>query len=98
MSTGTATATVTFTTISSSTSSKINLYSYIYLRILSFLIALGRCTSTSCLNGGTCYNTGNDYICVCPPQYTGPSCSQQMVVTTASSTTSLSKLYSRDII
>jgi hypothetical protein len=56
-----------------------------------FLIAGGRCTSNSCLNGGTCYNTGNDFICLCKPQFSGPTCAMQASVTTPNPTTSSSK-------
>jgi len=47
-----------------------------------FLIATGRCTASSCLNGGSCYNTGNDFICLCKPQFSGPTCALQSPVTT----------------
>jgi len=55
------------------------------------LIALGSCTSSSCLNGGSCFNTGNDFICLCKPQFSGPTCSLQNAVTTPLPTTPSSK-------
>ena len=60
---------------------------------MNFLIATGRCTSNSCSNGGSCYNTGNNFICLCPTQYTGPTCSVPSSQSTASPTTASSKEY-----
>jgi Notch-like protein len=34
----------------------------------------GDCSSRPCLNGGSCYNNGNSFICVCTSQFTGPTC------------------------
>jgi len=56
-----------------------------------FLIATGRCTASSCLNGGSCFNTGNDFICLCKPQFSGPTCALQSPVTTPNPTTPSSK-------
>lgn len=29
------------------------------------------CASTPCVNGSTCIDNGNDFICQCPPGYNG---------------------------
>jgi hypothetical protein len=45
------------------------------------------CSSSPCLNGGTCYNTGNGFVCLCTPQYSGLTCSIQNSATTPFTTT-----------
>ena len=32
------------------------------------------CTSTTCLNGGTCQDTPDSYVCNCVDGYTGQQC------------------------
>ncbi|CAF1584961.1 unnamed protein product, partial [Rotaria sordida] len=32
------------------------------------------CSPNPCLNRGKCYKFSNTYVCVCPPEYTGPRC------------------------
>ncbi|KAM7094280.1 protein crumbs homolog 2 isoform 3-T3 [Molossus nigricans] len=36
------------------------------------------CSPNSCLNGGTCLVTWNDFHCNCPANFTGPTCAQQL--------------------
>lgn len=41
----------------------------------SILIILVPCDSNPCLNSGTCTNNGaSNFICSCPPGYTGRTC------------------------
>jgi hypothetical protein len=47
----------------------------------------GSCSANSCLNGGSCFNTGNDFVCLCTPQWSGPTCSVQSAITTPRPTT-----------
>jgi Notch 2 len=47
------------------------------------------CTSTTCKNGGVCYNIPpNLFSCVCPSGFTGPYCELGSGVTTTKATTS----------
>ncbi|CAF3411896.1 unnamed protein product [Rotaria sp. Silwood1] len=34
----------------------------------------GACSTNSCLNGGSCFNIGNTFICLCQQGWTGPRC------------------------
>ncbi|XP_044515688.1 protein crumbs homolog 2 [Gracilinanus agilis] len=36
------------------------------------------CILEPCHNGGTCTVTWNDFICVCPPNFTGPTCAERL--------------------
>lgn len=42
------------------------------------------CTSSPCLNGGTCVQEVGGYTCKCPSGYTGPNCEEE--ITTVSTT------------
>jgi len=50
----------------------------------------GGCLPNPCLNGGACFNTGNDFICLCKQQWSGPTCNVASSVTTTVATTSSS--------
>jgi Notch-like protein len=45
------------------------------------------CSSNPCQNGGTCYSDSVVFVCACPPNWTGPTCSiyETAIVTTTSS-------------
>jgi hypothetical protein len=49
---------------------------------------VGSCSSSPCLNGGQCYNTGNSFICLCRPDWTGLTCNSPTSATTPPSSTS----------
>ena len=34
----------------------------------------GPCGSNPCLNGGSCADSGDDYVCTCPPRFKGKNC------------------------
>ncbi|XP_041486764.1 cubilin isoform X1 [Microtus oregoni] len=36
------------------------------------------CSSNPCLNGGTCVNLHNSFLCICPPQWEGLFCSKDV--------------------
>ncbi|XP_068430452.1 versican core protein [Clinocottus analis] len=36
------------------------------------------CSSSKCLNGGSCYENHTQHICVCAPGYTGPFCEAEV--------------------
>ncbi len=55
------------------------------------MIASGDCSSNPCLNGGSCFNTGNSFVCLCRQEFSGPTCSFQTSVTTPALTTATSK-------
>ena len=38
------------------------------------LIDIDECSSNPCLNGGSCTDQVNGYVCSCPPTYTGAQC------------------------
>ena len=39
---------------------------------------MNECRAAPCANGGTCHDSINDFICTCPPGYTGKDCSQEI--------------------
>ena len=39
------------------------------------------CLDDACLNGGTCYDRIDGYICACTPAYTGLSCETRKPLT-----------------
>ncbi|CAF0793449.1 unnamed protein product [Adineta ricciae] len=47
----------------------------------------GNCANRPCSNGGSCFNTGNSFVCLCSPQWTGATCSSPNVATTTVATT-----------
>ena len=36
------------------------------------------CDAQPCMNGGSCVEEGPSFVCVCPPGFSGPLCSNQM--------------------
>ena len=36
--------------------------------------ALDFCENDPCQNGGVCHNRTDDYLCVCPPTFSGENC------------------------
>ena len=36
------------------------------------------CADDPCQNGGVCYNITEDYLCVCPPTFSGKNCTDGM--------------------
>ncbi|UJR20718.1 hypothetical protein I4U23_023840 [Adineta vaga] len=34
----------------------------------------GSCSTKPCLNGGSCFNTGDSFVCLCNQLWTGPTC------------------------
>ena len=46
------------------------------LYVLSFYIHadINECSSSPCVNGGTCVDQVNGYVCICKPGYSGWSC------------------------
>lgn len=52
-------------------------YLYVYLAILSFIYVLAvtqHCDSSPCVNGGTCINSEESPICICPEGFEGVHC------------------------
>ncbi|CAF3317293.1 unnamed protein product [Rotaria socialis] len=45
------------------------------------------CATNPCLNGGSCYATGNSALCLCKQGWSGQFCSVQNVITTTIATT-----------
>ncbi|CAF0814508.1 unnamed protein product [Rotaria sordida] len=45
------------------------------------------CSSNPCLNGGSCFNIGNTFLCSCNQEWSGPTCSIPISTTTPSTTT-----------
>ena len=45
----------------------------IILLQLSFIIT-NLCSTFPCLNGGTCSNTQNSFLCMCAPGFSGITC------------------------
>ena len=46
-----------------------------------FVLDIDECASNPCLNGGTCLDQENGYICNCPPGFTGVHCDNGKKVT-----------------
>jgi hypothetical protein len=46
-----------------------------------FLAVTKACTSNPCFNGGSCFNNGSGFLCVCRSPWSGPTCTS--VSTTA---------------
>ena len=44
------------------------------LNLTSFYIDINECFSNPCLNGGTCVDQVNGYVCSCQPGYIGTNC------------------------
>ncbi|XP_017783006.1 PREDICTED: cubilin-like [Nicrophorus vespilloides] len=44
------------------------------LRVLNNLLIVNECSSNPCLNGGTCVDMFNSYMCRCVDQWEGPNC------------------------
>eukprot|EP00057_Strongylocentrotus_purpuratus_P013765 XP_011668239.1 PREDICTED: sushi, von Willebrand factor type A, EGF and pentraxin domain-containing protein 1-like [Strongylocentrotus purpuratus] len=44
--------------------------------------ALSLCYSNPCVNGGTCTVNGSSFTCTCPSSYTGPTCEEEIKLTT----------------
>ena len=38
------------------------------------------CATSPCQNGGTCFNTTGDYVCVCQDGYSGKNCSSGKIL------------------
>jgi hypothetical protein len=38
------------------------------------MIQVYACRNSPCQNGAICTDTGNSYICTCPPGYSGANC------------------------
>jgi len=47
----------------------------------------GSCSLSPCLNGGSCYTTGNTFICLCRPDWSGLTCNVPTSVTTPAPST-----------
>jgi len=45
-----------------------------YVDIKVYVIDEDACTSSPCLNGATCQDLVDDFICTCPHLYTGKRC------------------------
>ncbi|CAF2104402.1 unnamed protein product [Rotaria magnacalcarata] len=41
-------------------------------------IRINKCASNPCMSNATCINSINSFICLCPPWYSGLTCSQQI--------------------
>ena len=39
---------------------------------------INNCASSPCLNGGTCVNVVNDFVCECPPDFQGDLCNAEI--------------------
>ena len=50
-------------------------------RLLSLFLFLDidECSSNPCLNGATCVDQVNGYVCSCPGDYTGDKCQTGMI-------------------
>ena len=49
----------------------LKLVPYVYF----FLVDIDDCADEPCLNGGTCFDSVDDYTCICADGYTGKNCS-----------------------
>ncbi|CAG5125491.1 unnamed protein product, partial [Candidula unifasciata] len=48
------------------------------VRRLQTLLTTNECLSNPCLNGGTCVDVYNGYLCRCPPNWQGPRCTEDV--------------------
>ena len=51
-----------------------------YCYFLVFIAASAECASSPCLNGATCYQGDNAYVCMCAFGYTGENCQTGMSI------------------
>ena len=56
----------------------LHMYMHVF-RVIQASIAVFKCISNPCLNGGTCLNGINSYTCTCPPGYTGSNCGDSCI-------------------
>ena len=53
-------------------------YYYQRQRVISMMLYVDQCTSSPCVNGGTCVNIFNNFTCTCVAGWTGQTCSQEI--------------------